>query len=77
MNNIFKDILNEYMITYLDNILVYSSRVLEDYIKKIYKVLRCFNKKNLKFKLKKCQFHQKKVKFLRYIIRRNRIYINP
>ena len=36
-----------------------------------------FNKKNLKFKLKKCRFHQKKIKFLKYIIGRDGIYINP
>ena len=54
MNNIFKDILNEYIIIYLNNILIYSIKALDDYIKKIYKVFRRFNKKNLKLKLEKC-----------------------
>ena len=40
INNIFKDILDKYIITYLDNTLVYSNRVLNDYIKKIHKILR-------------------------------------
>ena len=30
VNNIFKDILDEYIITYLNNILVYSTKVLDD-----------------------------------------------
>ena len=60
INNIFKDILDKYIIIYLDNILVYSNRALEDYIKKVYKILKWFNKKNLKFRPEKCRFYQKK-----------------
>ena len=59
INNIFRDILDKYIIIYLNNILVYSSRALDDYIKKVYKMLRRFNKKNSRFKLEKCCFHQK------------------
>ena len=77
INNIFRDILNKYIITYLDNILIYSNKALKDYIKKIHKVFKYFNKKNLKFKPEKCYFHQKKVNFLKYIIRRDRVRINP
>ena len=65
------------MITYLNNILIYSARTLNDYINKIYKIFRRFNKRNLKFKLEKCRFHQKKIRFLKYIIGRDKIYINP
>ena len=77
INNIFKDILDEYIITYLDNTLIYSNKILKDYIKKIYKMLKRFNKRNLKFKLKKCYFHQKKIEFLGYIIGRDGVCINP
>ena len=57
INNIFRDILDEYIITYLDNILVYSDKALKDYIKKVYKIFKYFNKKNLRFKLKKYYFY--------------------
>ena len=40
INNIFKDILDEYIITYLNNILVYSKKALEDHKKKVYKILK-------------------------------------
>ena len=49
INNIFRDILDEYIIIYLNNILVYSNKALGDYIKKVYKILRYFDKRNLKF----------------------------
>ena len=55
--------------------LVYSSGILENYKKKSHKLLRHF-KKNLKLKLKKYYFHQKKIDFLKYIIGRNKISIN-
>ena len=76
INNIFKDILNKYIIIYLDDILVYFARVLDNYIRKVYKVFRCFNKRNLRLKPKKYQFHQKEVEFLKYIIGRDRVCIN-
>ena len=50
INNIFKDILDKYIIIYLDNILVYFARTLNNYINKVYKVFKRFNKKNLKLK---------------------------
>ena len=77
INNIFKNILNKYIIIYLNNILVYSGKALKDYIKKVYKILRHFNKKNLKLKPEKYYFHQKKVNFLGYIIGRDKVRINP
>ena len=52
INNIFRDIFDEYIIIYLNNILVYSNKALEDHIGKIYKVFKYFNRRNLKFKLK-------------------------
>ena len=57
INNIFRDILNKYIIIYLDDILVYFGKILKDYIGKVYEVLRCFNKRNLRFKPEKCRFY--------------------
>ena len=57
INNIFRDILNEYIIIYLDDILMYCNRTLDNYIKKVYKILKQFNRKNLRFKPEKYHFH--------------------
>ena len=40
------------------------------------KVLKCLNKKNLLLKLKKCEFYRKKVYFLRFVVKRHKIYMN-
>ena len=76
INDLFRDILNNYIIIYLNNILIYSKKTLKNYQNKIKKILFHFNKTELKFKLKKCRFYRKEIEFLKYIIGRNKIYIN-
>ncbi|GBG90473.1 hypothetical protein CBR_g50819 [Chara braunii] len=63
MNDIFKDILEEYVLVYLDDILVYS-RTLEDHLKHLREVLQRLRKHGLYAKLSKCRFAQRKVDFL-------------
>ena len=40
INDIFWDILNEYIIVYLDDILIYLSGILKDHVIKVKEVLR-------------------------------------
>ena len=65
------------MITYLDDILVYSGKALKDYVRKVYKMLKDFDKRNLRFRLEKYCFYQEEINFLKYIIGRDGVYINP
>ncbi|GBG74089.1 hypothetical protein CBR_g17800 [Chara braunii] len=63
VNDIFRDILEEYVLVYLDDILVYS-RTLEDHIRHLRDVLQRLRKHGLYAKLSKCRFAQRKVDFL-------------
>ncbi|GBG82271.1 hypothetical protein CBR_g34555 [Chara braunii] len=63
MNDIFGDILEEYVLVYLDDILVYS-RTLEDHIRHLRDVLQRLRKHGFYAKLSKCRFAQRKVDFL-------------
>ncbi|GBG65018.1 hypothetical protein CBR_g49087 [Chara braunii] len=63
MNDIFRDILEEYVLVYLDDILVYS-RTLEDHLRHLRDVLQRLRKHGLYAKLSKCRFAQRKVNFL-------------
>ena len=69
INNTFQDILNEYIIVYLDNILIYSNKIFKNHIIKIKEILRQFNNRRFLLKSEKCKFYQIEVKFLEYIIR--------
>ncbi|GBG67555.1 hypothetical protein CBR_g684 [Chara braunii] len=63
MNDIFRDILEEYVLVYLDDILVYS-RTLEYHIEDLRDVLQRLRKHGFYVKLSKCRFAQRKVDFL-------------
>ncbi|GBG70368.1 hypothetical protein CBR_g6496 [Chara braunii] len=63
MNDIFRDILEEYILVYLDDIVVYS-RTLEDHLRYLCDVLQRLRKHGFYAKLSKCRFAQRKVDFL-------------
>uniref|UniRef100_A0A388LZJ8 Reverse transcriptase n=1 Tax=Chara braunii TaxID=69332 RepID=A0A388LZJ8_CHABU len=63
MNDIFRDILEEYVLVYLDDILVYS-HTLEDHLRHLRDVLQRLRKHGFYAKLSKCRFAQRKVDFL-------------
>ena len=49
INNILREYLNDFVIIYLNNILVYSF-TLKQYVKHINKILKRLNKRNLRLK---------------------------
>ncbi|GBG72519.1 hypothetical protein CBR_g12090 [Chara braunii] len=63
MNDNFRDILEEYVLVYLDDTLVYS-RTLEDHLRHLRDVLQRLCKHGFYAKLSKCRFAQCKVDFL-------------
>ena len=68
-------LLNEFMIVYLDDILIYSESD-EDHEKHVRQVLYCLCESELFVKLEKCTFHARQVKYLRYIISPQGISMN-
>ena len=64
-----------FIITYLYNILLYSKNR-KKYIKNINLILEYLYQIHLYLKLEKYKFNRKKIEFLSFIIRENRIYIN-
>ena len=67
MNDIFSDLLDVYVIIYLDDILIYLNNMSEhhQYVKEVLKHL-C--KAGLYAKAEKCEFHSKSVEYLGYIL---------
>ncbi len=56
INNILQQYLNQFVIVYLDDIIIYL-KTLKKHISYVFKVLECLNIKNLYLKLKKCEFY--------------------
>src|SRR6266536_5021524 len=76
MNYVLHDYLNNFVIVYLDDILVYSD-TFEEYINHLRKVFTKLREANLIIKLKKCKFGQRKIKFLGHIIGTDRLRTDP
>ncbi|GBG80013.1 hypothetical protein CBR_g30274 [Chara braunii] len=67
MNDIFRDILEQYVLVYLDDILVYS-RTLEEHLRHLRDVLDRLHRDGFYAKLSKCRFAQHKVDFLGHYV---------
>lgn len=67
MNDIFRDILGDFMVVYLDDILVFSTNQ-HDHDTHVATVLQRLSTHRLFVKLEKCAFDQTQVDFLGYIV---------
>ncbi len=78
VNNILRERLDQTILTYLDNILIFTKlRDLAEYIKEVTQVLKKLIEKGLRIKLEKYEFYKEEVIFLRFIIRYYGILIDP
>ncbi|XP_015279897.1 PREDICTED: retrotransposon-like protein 1, partial [Gekko japonicus] len=67
MNDIFRDLLDRFVVIYLDDILIFSATV-PQHIDHVRQVLHRLRTHGLYAKLEKCEFHRKSVEFLGHII---------
>jgi hypothetical protein len=76
MNDIFREFLDDFVVCYFDDILVFSKNE-EEHINHVRLVLEKLCTVGLYAKLEKCVFHQPQVKFLGYIISREGLSMDP
>jgi len=67
INNMLREYLDDFTITYLNDILIYSDD-LEMHRSHVHKVLRKLNKRALYVKKSKSKFEAKEIEFLNYVI---------
>ncbi|KAI2645676.1 Transposon Tf2-6 polyprotein [Labeo rohita] len=67
MNDVFRDMLDKWVIVYIDDILIFSNSMPE-HIQHVRSVLKRLIQYQLYAKLEKCEFHQTSTTFLGYII---------
>ncbi len=72
INDTLREYLDDFAITYLDDILIYSDD-LEMHHSHVHKVLRKLNKRTLYVKKSKSKFEAKEIKFLDYVIQSGQI----
>ncbi len=67
MNDVFRDMLNQWVIVYIDDILIYSETY-EEHVRQVRAVLKRLLQHQLYAKAEKCEFHQETISFLGYVI---------
>ena len=75
INYILKDHLDDFIIVYLDNIIIYLNSK-KEYKKYIKWVLKRLYKENIPVIIKKCEFYTKKTDFVGFIIKLKQISID-
>src|SRR5450432_4184889 len=76
INNILREYLDDFIVTYLDNIFIYSKNE-KEHTGYVIKVLETLKRTGLKINGEKLIFHQTKVKFLKYILTTTGVKMNP
>ena len=76
MNYVLHDYLNNFVVVYLDDILIYSD-TFEEHLVHLRKVFDKLWEANLVIKLKKCKFGQRKIKFLGHTIGTDGLRTDP
>ena len=67
INSVLREYLDEFIIAYLNNIIIYSNSK-EEYFKYIKQVLQRLINKKMLVAIKKCEFHMIKTEFCGFII---------
>jgi len=67
MNNIFSNLLDVYVMIYLNDILIYSNNMSKHH-QDVKEVLKHLCKAGLYIKAEKCEFHSESVEYLGYIL---------
>ncbi len=75
MNDTLINYLNEFVVAYLDDIIVYSNNK-KKHIQHVRKILQRLREANIQIDVNKCEFHTIETKFLDMIINRDEIKMN-
>ena len=76
VNDVLRDMLNQFVFVYLDDILIFS-KTLQEHIQHVRLVLQRLLKNKLFVKAEKCDFHATSVKFLGFVIEQGRVKADP
>ncbi len=75
VNNVLQRYLNQFVIVYLNDILVYS-KTKKEHVQHVKKVLQTLKKVDLRIKSEKSEFHVQSVRFLKFIVTSQSLRMN-
>jgi hypothetical protein len=75
INDALRQYLDIFVIAYLNDIMIYLT-TLKEHVQHVSQILKCLNKRDLRLKPEKCEFHQEEVDFLEFVVKRHGIRMN-
>ena len=76
IDDTLQELLNIFVIVYLDDIIIYFLKILIEHKKYVKKFFKKLYERNLKVNIKKYEFYKTEVKYLKNIVGRDNIKIN-
>jgi len=76
MNRVFKPYLDQFVVVFIDDILIYS-RTPEDHVHHLRTALEVLRKNKLYAKLSKCEFLLRKLAFLGHVVSNEGVSVDP
>lgn len=76
MNNVLHEYLDDFVVVYLDDIVIYS-RTLEDHLLHLRMVLQRLREYQFYVKMEKCEFACREIKFLSHLVSENQVRMDP
>ncbi len=75
MNDVFFDYLNDFVLIYINDILIYNNSK-KEHVNHVKKILQSLKNVELQTNINKCEFSIHKTKYLDLMMRRNEIRMN-
>lgn len=76
MNHVFQEFLNQFVVVFIDDILIYSKNP-EEHVSHLSIVLQRLREKQLYAKLSKCEFWLERISFLGHVVSKEGISVDP
>ena len=76
MNQVFSPYLDEFVVVFVDDILIYS-KTQEEHVVHLRTVLQTLKEARLYAKLEKCEFWKEEVKFLGHVVSKDGVLVDP
>jgi len=77
INDTLREYLDDFVVAYMDDILIYSKGTLDEHIQHVKKVMEKLQKKDMWLKLAKSDFHKQEVEFLGFIVSTEGVRMDP
>jgi hypothetical protein len=68
INNVLGEFSNNFVSAYIDDIIIFTNEFLQNHKNQILRIIKKLKDAGLQLNIDKCEFEQKKVKYLEYII---------